>query len=69
VQFYDDDSGPVTWQTVRDSLHALPDGTEWLMITIGTLMGPAKTKIDDANYCENMHYIEISKHRGWKAGD
>jgi hypothetical protein len=69
VQFHNGDPRPVTWQTVRDSLHALPDRTEWLVITIGTLMGPAKAKIDDANYRENLHYIEISKHIGWRTRD
>lgn len=69
VQFYNGDSGAVTWQTVQDSLYALPDGTEWLVITIGTLMRPAKAKIDDSNYREGIHYIQISEHFRWRESE
>jgi hypothetical protein len=69
VQFYSGDSGLVTWQTVHDSLHALPVGTEWLLIAVGSLSDRAKAEIDDADYRERVYYIEISWHLRWQQRD
>ena len=66
VQFHCEDSSSVTWPTVRNRLHDLPAGTEWLVIATGSLTARAKAEIDHANYRDGIHYIEVSKHSRWR---
>lgn len=66
MQFHYENSGAVTWPAVRDNLHDLPVGTEWLVIAVGSLTARAKAEIDHSDYPGGIHYIEISKRSQWQ---
>ncbi|WP_424005608.1 hypothetical protein ACOZ4I_20315 (plasmid) [Haloarcula salina] len=69
VQFHCEDSRTVTWSAIHDRLYDLPAGTEWLIITIGSLTARAKAEINHANYREGSHYVEISNNLRWQERD